>query len=198
MAARGPLAVQGLHTCARSFSLPPLPAPLSPSRLARRRLKTPLLRPLKQPKLPPTPPLLRRTLLLKLLLLLPALLPLLPLLRILPRRCNFRFGELHGKLGAPGLVPRALFFARSGFGGVWSGRVESDPLQNCAWGGPPPSRLWRATSPFRGGVRGSRSSVGRGGLDRPGRRPRRSTPRPRSCGHNPRRPRCSTSGFGHG
>src|ERR1700712_593042 len=114
MAARGPLAVQGLHTCARSFSLPPLPAPLSPSRLARRRLKTPLLRPLKQPKLPPTPPLLRRTL----LLLPPTLLlplrarprTLLPLLRMLPRRCNFRFGELHGKLGAPGLVPRALFF----------------------------------------------------------------------------------------
>lgn len=123
MAARGPLAVQGLHTCARSFSLPPLPAPLSPSRLARRRLKTPLLRPLKPPKLLPTLllplpmlPLLPPTLLLLLRALPPTLLlrlrallrTLLPLLRMLPRRCNFRFGELQ-RIGRAGNCPARPF-----------------------------------------------------------------------------------------
>ena len=88
--ARGPLAVQGLHTCARSFSPLPSPAPLSACRLARvaklpRLLRKPL--PLLNRLLRKPLPLLTRLLLLlpaltRLLRLLPALLR--TLLRLLP------------------------------------------------------------------------------------------------------------------
>lgn len=106
------------HTCARSFSLLPLPAPLSLSRLVRKRLLKPLP---KQPKLLPKPllkPLLQLTLLLlqptlpprqlTLLPLQPTLLAtLLPLLRMLPRRCNLR---LTAKIGGRGGNFAPLFF----------------------------------------------------------------------------------------
>jgi hypothetical protein len=116
-AARGPLAVQGLDTCARSFSLPLL-ALLSLSPLARKSLLKTLLPTLRtlllklrkllltllslQPTLLQLPApmllLLQAALLLALRLLQPtllALLRLLPptlllLLRTLPRRCNLR------------------------------------------------------------------------------------------------------------
>lgn len=106
------------HTCARSFSLLPLPAPLSLSRPARKRLLKPpklqlkllpkpllklLLQPtllLLQPMLPPRQ--------LTLLLLQPTLLAtLLPLLRMPPKRCNLR---LTAKIGGRGGNLAPLFF----------------------------------------------------------------------------------------
>jgi hypothetical protein len=115
------------HTCARSFSSPLLPAPLSLSRLAA-RLKTPLqplrkllLKPLLTLRLlPPTllllqPPLLKLLVLLRLLLppllaLLRTLLLLRPtlllLLRMPARRCNLR--QTAKDWGAEGNL-RALF-----------------------------------------------------------------------------------------
>lgn len=106
------------HTCARSFSLLPLPAPLSLSRPARKRplkppklLPKPLLKPqlklllqltllLLQPTLPPRQP--------TLLLLQPTLLATLPRLhRMLPRRCNLR---LRAKIGGRGGNLAPLFF----------------------------------------------------------------------------------------
>ena len=91
------------HSCARSFSLLLLPAPLSLCRPARRkRLKKPPPKPLKPLRtLLPSPPTLLRTPLLPPPTLLPLLRPLpptplrplrtpLPLLRTLPRRCNLR------------------------------------------------------------------------------------------------------------
>jgi hypothetical protein len=117
------------HTCARSFSSPLLPAPLSLSRLAA-RLKTPLQPQLTlQPKLlltlrllpptlprvllppPPKPLVLLRLLPLPLLALLRTLLLLRPtlllLLRMPARRCNLR--HTAKDWGAEGNL-RALFF----------------------------------------------------------------------------------------
>jgi len=102
--------------CARSFSLLPLPAPLSLCRLARKRLlkkqlpKLPKLLPKLLPKplrklllLQPTLLLLLRAPLRKLLLLQPMLLLLQPtlllLLRMLPRRCNLRRRHKIGGVG---------------------------------------------------------------------------------------------------
>lgn len=117
------------HSCARSFSLLLLPAPLSLCRPARRkRLKTPLL-PLRKPPLTPPPTLLLPpptllppppTLLLPLRALPPMLLLplralptlLLLLLRTLPRRCNLRRTAKNwgakGNLRAPFLLSGAL------------------------------------------------------------------------------------------
>ena len=111
------------HTCARSFSLLPLPAPLSLSRLARKRLLKKLLSLLMllQPMPLPLQPM-QWVLQLKLLLLQPTLplrqptllqplrkllaTPLL-LLRMLPRRCNLR---LLAKIGGRGGNLAPLFF----------------------------------------------------------------------------------------
>jgi hypothetical protein len=111
------------HTCARSFSLLPLPAPLSLSRPARKRLLKKLLsllmllQPMPLPLLPTLLPLLLKLLLLQptlplrqltLLPLQPTLLAmLLPLLRMLPRRCNLR---LTAKIGGRGGNLAPLFF----------------------------------------------------------------------------------------
>ncbi len=126
----GPLAVQGYHTCARSFSLLLLPSRSSVCRPARRvrkplKLLTPLrtlLKPLPtlllllrtllatpwllRPKLLPVPRLLPRTPLLLLRLLLRK--PLLLLRK--PRSTNLRFTATSFE-GARG-NPRALSFAR--------------------------------------------------------------------------------------
>jgi hypothetical protein len=101
------------HSCARSFSPPPLLALLSLCRPAVRRLKKPLLPKLLPTLLPKPPPTPRPTLLLRLLTLLrprPTLLLLTLLLRTPKRRCNLRRTAMNW--GAKALLSRPFSYLR--------------------------------------------------------------------------------------